>query len=223
MTDLPKTDKKRAATTIRAQLLEESSAMARYALSSGLKVPGPVAETLDAFGAPDGAAAGPTVKQLARAHATLARLVAPATPRSIMITETTGTGSGRALGEVRLLRWLMVVTGICLVVFLATSWNLGNPVTGQAAAPIAGWESVLHQLRYLAAAGLGASFYALFKAHRYVAERTFDPSFESAYWVRFALGLIAGTILANFIQIDLSQAGSSACGWRRGSSRCSMN
>jgi hypothetical protein len=37
-------------------------------------------------------------------------------------------------------------------------------------------------------AGLGACFAALFLANRYIAEGTFDPKYESSYWIRFILG-----------------------------------
>ena len=52
---------------------------------------------------------------------------------------------------------------------------------------------LLYNLLFLiAAAGLGASFQALFQANRYVVAGTFDPKYESSYWIRFVLGLIAG-------------------------------
>lgn len=66
---------------------------------------------------------------------------------------------------------------------------------------------VINLLSYVAAAGLGASFFALFKANRYVVTSTFDPNFEPTYWVRFALGLIAGTILGAFVDIGGGQFG----------------
>lgn len=49
---------------------------------------------------------------------------------------------------------------------------------------------------YLAAAGLGVSFAALYKANTFIANGTFDPTYHASYWIRFFLGLIAGLILA---------------------------
>jgi hypothetical protein len=54
------------------------------------------------------------------------------------------------------------------------------------------------QLQYLVAAVLGAGFYSLFTAYGYIAARTFDPAYNIVYLVRFLLGVVAGTILANF-------------------------
>ncbi len=53
----------------------------------------------------------------------------------------------------------------------------------------------------LAAAGLGASFAALFLVNRYIAEASYDPKFEASYWIKFALGLISGIILAQLVPI----------------------
>lgn len=47
------------------------------------------------------------------------------------------------------------------------------------------------------AAALGASFYVLFTAHRYVVRRTFNPEYSSVYVIRFGLGVVAGVILAS--------------------------
>ncbi|MBI5758533.1 MAG: hypothetical protein HZA46_08455 [Planctomycetales bacterium] len=47
------------------------------------------------------------------------------------------------------------------------------------------------------AAALGASFYVLFTAHRYVVRRTFNPEYSSVYMIRFGLGVVAGVILAS--------------------------
>ncbi len=55
----------------------------------------------------------------------------------------------------------------------------------------------------LACAGLGAAFSALFQAHRYVADATYDPRFDSSYAARMILGLIAGLILVELLPENL--------------------
>ena len=51
--------------------------------------------------------------------------------------------------------------------------------------------------RYLvSASALGASFAALFKVRKYVENLSYDSQYESSYWVRFVLGVMAGLILS---------------------------
>ncbi len=59
----------------------------------------------------------------------------------------------------------------------------------------------------MTAAGLGACFSALFQANRYIADGTFDPKFESSYWIRFVLGLMAGMMLAEIIPLPHGEGG----------------
>ena len=56
---------------------------------------------------------------------------------------------------------------------------------------------LMKQLNWISAAALGAVFYVLFTVHEYVQKRTFDPQFTSLYLIRFVLGILSGTILAN--------------------------
>ena len=61
---------------------------------------------------------------------------------------------------------------------------------------------LLNLLFLLTAAGLGACFAALFQANRYIADCTFDTKFESSYWIRLILGLMAGLILSQMIPLS---------------------
>jgi len=58
----------------------------------------------------------------------------------------------------------------------------------------------------LSTAGLGASFSALFTANRYIQEGTYDPIYETSYWTRFVLGLIAGLIMSQLVPISADAA-----------------
>lgn len=62
----------------------------------------------------------------------------------------------------------------------------------------AGSTAVWDHLANLSAAMLGAAFYTLYTANRYIVERTFDRTYTTHYIVRFVLGIVAGVILANF-------------------------
>lgn len=67
------------------------------------------------------------------------------------------------------------------------------------------WGLVLDQFHSLFAAMLGAAFYLLYTANRYVVLRTFDRAYTTHYIVRFVLGIVAGVILANFGEYVLNQ------------------
>src|SRR6185503_9358434 len=53
------------------------------------------------------------------------------------------------------------------------------------------------QLNFLAAAALGSAFAGLLIASDYLKNRTFDPRYLPVYYIRFFVGLLAGSILAN--------------------------
>ena len=73
----------------------------------------------------------------------------------------------------------------------------------------------------MAVAGMGASFAVLFEVNRYTLKAAFDPIYEPFYWIRFALGLIAGVLLAELVPADtstirLSRSGQTDSGAVRG-------
>lgn len=51
-------------------------------------------------------------------------------------------------------------------------------------------------LLIVSASGLGAGFYTLLSARRYLINRSYNPRYNPAYVIRFLLGLAAGSILA---------------------------
>jgi hypothetical protein len=141
--------------------------------------------------------------ELARAHASLARLIAPATPRGILLLSR-GRQYGRftQLGPVRLIRQMLIAVILLLAGFvvLATSPYI-NATSGDVFRD-SGTSLLLNELFYLCAGGLGAAFYALFTAYQYIAAGTYDTTYESSYWIRFILGLIAGVLLPSLIPIS---------------------
>lgn len=174
------------------QLHEENQAMVSYALSSGLKVPPPMVETLESARRPSATASDTAA--LVAVHAQLSQLVAPATPRSILAMRQSDGARPGSLGSVRLVRKMMLAALFSVMLILVPSAlsqllpNLFN----------SGFQTMLS---YVAAAGLGASFYSLIKANRYVVSNTFDPRYEPTYWVRFTLGVIAGTLIGIFVDV----------------------
>ena len=204
--------------------------MTRYALTSGLVVPADAVEKLEYIAArirregqdsdsldlkTDGSTAGDGTysnadgngfaRLLATIHDQLVRIVAPATPRTIhlLATESAKGGFWHFLDPVPLVRRMMLVALICLfaIVGLSLSDQVNTANIGKEWSVLSGYVLLNNLLFLIAAAGLGASFQALFQANRYMVAGTFDPKYESSYWIRFVLGLIAGLLLAELVPL----------------------
>lgn len=218
---------------LRDHVFSECKAMAQYALASGLKVPPGLLAALDGLlereshrrappadgdGTDGGTAAGTPAarkpagdmdsgtRKLAAIHSRLVDLVAPATPRSLLLlaNENARGGFWLFLGPVPLIRRLMLVAFFSLVALIAIS--LSSEVNGDtknfSLLENDGLSLLLNQLFLLTAASLGATFANLFQANRFIKDNTFDPKFESSFWIRYVLGLMSGMILALLIPIE---------------------
>jgi hypothetical protein len=144
----------------------------------------------------------PGIRKLVAAHERLSQIVAPATPQAILLLGSHGAGSraGFFLGPVPLVHRMMLAALLSLALFIGMA--LFPEVTGDISFQNAhSLELLLNLLLLLAAAGLGASFAALFTVNRFIVEANYDPKFEASYWIRFALGLIAGIILAELVPV----------------------
>lgn len=193
--------------SMREHLIRECDAMAKYALASGLSVSEAVMESLET--AKNMQSGG--INRLTIIHKHLAQIVAPATPRTILLLDIESKKEGlfNFLGPVPLIRRMMLAAIISLISFVILSLSPDVNTEGGGILQSSGVPLLLNELFYLSAAGLGASFGALFTANRYITEGTFDPKYESSYWIRFTLGLIAGIILAEIITMvsDVSITG----------------
>ena len=184
-----------------------SEAMLRYALASGLVVPEAIFEIVERAAArrrrrdEAGELTSAQMRQLVRAHGELVRLVAPATPRTILLLSEGRRSRLAMLGPVRLVRQMLVAVIILLAAFVALSTTKYVNDTSGDILHSTGIGLLVNELFFLAAGGLGAAFSALFTAYRYIADGTYDPKFESSYWLRFILGLMAGLLLPALIPI----------------------
>jgi len=188
--------------------MRASEAMLRYALASGIVVPEAVVEILERTAArrraqPAGEIDAPMseLRQLVRAHGELVRLVAPATPRTILLLSESRRSRLAMLGPVRLIRQMLVAVLVLLAAFVALSTTTYVNDAGGDILHSSGIGLLVNELFFLAAGGLGAAFSALFTAYRYIADGTYDPKFESSYWLRFILGLMAGLLLPALIPL----------------------
>lgn len=170
----------------------------RYAFASGLTVPEPVADVVH-----QAASAGGTldVRQLTRAHNELVRIVAPATPRTILVVSEGRRSALSMLGPVRLVRQMLVVVIVLLTLFLLLASSQEVNESGGDFFHSAGFPVLVNGLFYLVAGGLGAAFSALFTAQRYIKDGIYDPKYESTYWLRFILGLMAGLLLPALVPL----------------------
>lgn len=190
--------------TVRERLYGETEAMIEAALSRGKEMPpGAIAalETFEPYLTASDAVPENVLNDMVWAHHTLATLLAPATPRTLLLlhSERDVGKVTRLLGPISLIRHLALAAVAALVLFIVlsvsslTNYDPQKPVsimTGD------GLHLLGLLLQYLAAAGIGASFVCLYKANRYVTEGTFDPMYIGSYWIRYFLGLISGLLLA---------------------------
>lgn len=178
------------------ELRASCRAMTRHLVAIGAHVPPWIAELVDS--------ASEEVSDLTKAHDALARSVHPALPGTLVLLERE-RHAGRlfaSLGPVKLVRQLMVASGFFLATFLLTSLSPDVNVGSGDIFQSSGWELLVNETFLLSAAGIGASFAALFQVNRYVAKGTYDPRYDTSYWTRFILGLIAGIVLAELLPVE---------------------
>ena len=150
-----------------------------------------------------------SIRQLTFAYNRLVDIVAPATPRTILFLETSTrqAGAWEFLGRVPFVRRMLYTAILYLLGLILTRAFLHMNVLPQGENALAGVGGALflQQLHFMTAAGLGASFAVLFEVNTYARKAAFDPLSEPSYWTRFALGLIAGVMLADLVSADTSK------------------
>ncbi len=206
-------------------LERECIAMLNYAFANGLTVSPDIARALEEFkdehrkaeerleetsGDIVISAAG-KAEVLTTIHNELAEIVKPAKPQTILLIadETEKKRLFFFIGKVPMIRHMMFVAIISLASLIAIS--LSSDITGEQVVKsmfeLNGMRLLMVQAILLASAALGASFVILYKANSYITAGTFDPKYESSYWVRLIVGLISGIILTQLIPLDLDKLG----------------
>jgi hypothetical protein len=190
---------------LRTQLLRECQVMAEFALSRGRQVPSWAVQAIEAFSAPDAAMGPPEVKRLAVAHEALARAVNPATPQALVMLDDESGSSFSFLGPVPFVRRMALAAMVTVVAFVVLTLRpeINDPANGDIMSAD-GMPLLINELFFMAAAGMGASFHALFQANRYIVLRNFDPRHEVSYWIRFLLGVIAGLMMVTLVPLNAS-------------------
>ena len=192
------------------RMLRECVVMADYARSQGIAVNSATHVSLMQAFSLHGTNEGIDTENLNRDHNTLAELIRPATPGSIMYLNAQKERQRyfKFLGPIPTIRNMVIVTILSLICFLVLA-SLGDINQTAMAQSFFDREGV-HELSIssflLASAAIGASFANLYKAYRYVINGSYDPKYDATYWIRFVLGLIAGYILAEILTLDVGNA-----------------
>ena len=206
--------------TLDGQLRNECEAMARFALRHGLPVPPEAiaelarllarAEATAAIG-PEAGAEPEARHTLAALHGKLSATIAPATHQAVLLLDAhyRRPHPFAWLGPVPLIRFLSAAAIAFLVAVIATglSPEVSAKNIEQGFLDASGASLLWNTLFLLFCAGLGASFAALFQAHRYIADATYDPRYDASYGARLILGVIAGLILVEMLPRDLFASG----------------
>jgi hypothetical protein len=197
---------------LRTQLNAECELMIAYALSGGRELPQSIGDALDILD--QNMPAQPPLAALTALHTSLSRLVAPATPRGLAAIRQDGAQNSflHRFGAVPALRYLLLAAvGFSWVFFLTTLTQDINPENlARDIYTSSGWTAGLVMLFLLSAAGMGATFGALFEVYQYVSDGNYDPKYDSIYWVRIGIGLMAGLILAQLIPLPPRDPGTAA-------------
>ncbi len=141
-------------------------------------------------------------------HHELAKVIAPASPATVFLMEKhKKKGLFGFLGPVPLVRRLNVITLLCLITFLSLFYTQGvngvdsYTVNGDILS-YDGLKFIFNELVIVCIAALGSCFYALFEVYKYISKNSYDPKYDSIYWIRFFLGIVSGVILAQFIFVS---------------------
>lgn len=188
------------AALLREELEQEVLAMGLYLAGAGYPLPlelVPVLQVLDAN-------ERPSMEELAVAHAVMCEHVHPARPRTLAFLYRRGAFSdrGSALAAVPLVRQLMIVAVIALLGGVLAGMSPDISLDLHAVDPLAssGLPFLVDQVYFMLTATLGAAFYAITTLNQQIAEGTYDPRHDAAYWARIVLGIISGTIMSSLLE-----------------------
>lgn len=117
-----------------------------------------------------------TLRVAIELHGQLCKVVAPATPASIRISLFRRNGALQSIAGFAAFFFLLgVLSSLC---------DFNGPV-----------DDIL---QILAAASIGSAFYTLTEASKYMKAGTFSPRYSQDYLIRYALGVVAGFIIAQY-------------------------
>ena len=146
----------------------------------------------------------PVMEDLLIAHSDLKGLVAPAAPHALLTSDEQIQSPGflRFLGPNAVVRHLTLANVFFLVLFFGVSMSpeITLSTLNLSLYEQTGYPLFIRLVFLVAAAGLGASFGALFDVWDGIRTYTFDPSGGSLHWMKICLGIVAGLALTEIFQ-----------------------
>lgn len=148
-------------------------------------------------------------EQLTLVHGQLAKIIDPALPRAVTFLDEESNRKAflKFLGPVSFTRNMIIVAIFFLITFISFALSKDVNPSGGDIFHSSGLPLLFNLLFFISAAGLGASFAALFQASHYIKNGMFDPYYLPIYWNKFFLGLIAGLILVTLIPFETQKDG----------------
>lgn len=187
-------------------LITECKAMTRYSLASGDTVAPDLLASLHVIDAKS-EIDGDTIKQLVVIHRMLCNAVTPATPSGIIAIQsnTHSNNSAHFLGPIPLVSHLTIITILFLCTLIGTSLSdsVNYESINHGLLSAAGLSLVLNLLFLLSCSGLGGCFSLLYKLNQFVIDANYDSKFDSTYWVRLLLGIVAGLFIVELLPKEL--------------------
>lgn len=185
------------------QLSAECESMVHYAVGQAIKIPDELTPALEHLNKD---APRLSISSTIKLHNRLAEVVAPAMPHTIhtlMNDPHKGTLMG-IFGPLPNVRYLIVAALFFTTMFVLTSLSSHVNYTNLEAGiySMSGWDLFIVLSFLMSASGLGACFNALFSSYRYVSNATYDTRYDSSYWIRIILGLMAGLVMSQVISLE---------------------
>lgn len=189
------------------KMVGEVNAMAAYATGSGLAIQPSTMKRLQVILAKIDNDEKIDIEIIMGIHREFVDLIAPATPRSVFWQADGANNSIGADNPAKFIWVMIALTLACLALFMAlTTLDLINKeVLSQDFMSRSGKNQFLVATFYLAAAGIGACFFNLFKIYRHMTKGTYNPKYMQTYWIRFVIGIVAGYLLAEVIALDMQE------------------
>ena len=193
-------------------LLKACIDMAEFALTNGIQVePATIMAIEDVAQQLDTPSPKPfSATRLVTAHNELVRLIAPAKPSTLPVAREYYKKIWflPRIPKLGLIGQLMALAMVFMSGFILTS--LPEAIDGELIAKdfteLDGSLLFIYMMMLLSAAGLGATFAALFQVNRLIKRQTFDPKQTTPYYIQILLGIVAGLFVSQLLDFDRTEA-----------------
>ena len=189
-------------------LVEQINVMVEFATGNGYDIPPNLLKQRAMLAVKDQVGFEETeLEELATIHQQLNRIVAPATPQTlILLADERKRGAFlSSIALIPIVRHIIMVSLFFLTMFIVIGQldmvnqaNLKAGILGNQ-----GLVAVVILFYLVSCAGLGACFTALYRLKEFLTESNFDPRYNSTYWVSILLGVISGLFISELLYTTL--------------------